>query len=80
MPKSQGGVMLSFKVLTLIISLCNITSVEDNRSNWTELKNVEKYQLECRIWYMDCAEKDPLDFKEMPNDRIVKCMRKRWPK
>jgi len=69
--ESQGGLMLSLQTLTLIVSLCQISALEDNKSKWTELKNVEKYQLECRVWYMDCIK------KEIANDRIEKCMRKR---
>lgn len=68
--------MLDMAIITLIISLCNITSVEDNKSSWTELKNVEKYQLECRVWYMDCVE-NLAKINECKTEHIEKCMRKR---
>lgn len=68
--------MLDFKILTMIISLCQITSVEDNKSKWTELKNVEKYQKECRVWYMDCIEKKA-GISMYKLDHMIECMKER---
>lgn len=68
--------MLDLKILTMIISLCKISALEDKKSKWTELQNVEKYQLECRIWYMDCVKKEA--GKNMYKiDHMEKCIRKR---
>jgi hypothetical protein len=68
--------VLTFEIIALIISLCNFTSVEDNKSNWTELKNVEKYQIECRVWYMDCMEKKSGVSTYSPKN-IKKCIKER---
>lgn len=68
--------MLDMAILTFIVSLCQISALEDNKSKWTELKNVEKYQLECRIWYMDCVEKEA-GISEYKTKHIQTCMKKR---
>lgn len=68
--------MASLKILTMIISLCQITSVEDNKSSWTELQKVERYQRDCRVWYIDCYEKNFLTIN-ISEKNIAKCMRER---
>ena len=45
------------QILAMVISLCNIQSLEDVRGKWTKLQAVERYQKECRIWYIDCLKK-----------------------
>ena len=60
----------------MIISLCNVSALEDNGSKWTELAKVEKYQKECRVYYIDCYEKN---YKNLKNNQeaIVKCIKDR---
>jgi hypothetical protein len=66
---------MTVKILALIVSLCQITSVEDNKSNWTELKNVEKYQKECRVWYINCYKKAT----GITHNKLTTCIEKRNP-
>jgi hypothetical protein len=66
---------MTVEILALIVSLCRITSVEDNKSNWTELKNVEKYQKECRVWYIDCFNKKTSQVSG--TDQLQKCIKER---
>lgn len=40
---------MSLEVLKIIVMLCNINSLEDRKSRWTELQVVEKYQRDCRV-------------------------------
>lgn len=71
--------MLDMAILTFIVSLCQISALEDNKSKWTELKNVEKYQLECRIWYMDCVEKEA-GINRYLTKHVQKCIKNRLKK
>jgi hypothetical protein len=68
--------MVTLEVLTLIISLCGITALEDNRSKWTELQNVEKYQNKCRVYYIDCHKKQEKLYKT-DAEKITICIRER---
>jgi hypothetical protein len=76
--------MISLEILTMIISLCNISALEDNRSKWTELAKVEKYQKECRVYYIDCYEKNYKNLKNIHGkhwvynqEAIIKCIKDR---
>lgn len=76
--------MISLEILTMIISLCNVSALEDNGSKWTELAKVEKYQKECRVSYMDCYIKNLKANKKRhgntlqhDHEAITKCIRDR---
>ena len=76
--------MISLEILTMIISLCSISALEDNISKWTELAKVEKYQKECRVSYMDCYIKNLKANKKRSgntlqhdHEAITKCIRDR---
>jgi hypothetical protein len=64
---------MSFEVLKLIIMMCSINALEDSRSNWTELPKIEKYQRNCRVWYIDCYK------RKEGNDRLIQCIKERNP-
>jgi len=80
--------MISLEILTMIISLCNVSALEDrskvSRAKWTELAKVEKYQKECRVSYMDCYIKNLKANKKRSgntlqhdHEAITKCIRDR---
>ena len=76
--------MISLEILTMIISLCNVSALKDNGNKWTELAKVEKYQKECRVSYMDCYIKNLKANKKRSgntlqhdHEAITKCIRDR---
>ena len=76
--------MISLEILTMIISLCSISALEDNRSKWNELAKVENYQKQCRVSYIDCYIKNLKANKKRhgnilihDHEAIIKCIRDR---
>lgn len=76
--------MISLEILTMIISLCNVSATKDIGNKWTELAKVEKYQKECRVSYMDCYIKNLKANKKRSgntlqhdHEAITKCIRDR---
>lgn len=68
--------MIKLKVLKMIIMLCAVNSLEDTHGKWTELHNIEKYQRDCRVWYIDCYDNS----SGSVDSRLTKCIKKRQPK
>ena len=72
---------MSLEVLRVIISLCAINSLEDTKGKWTELPVIERYQKECRVWYIDCysAVLKKSNAFTGESDMLNECIRKRSP-
>ena len=70
---------MSIEILRLIISLCAINSLEDTKGKWTELPVIERYQKECRVWYIDCYKKVTDQSKNYGAQSLTECIRKRSP-
>lgn len=47
---------MTLEVLKIIILICSTTSVEDNSSNWSEFKQMQAHQRECREELYKCFD------------------------
>lgn len=62
---------MTLEILKVIISLCAINALEDTKGKWTELDKIEKYQKDCRVWYIRCYEGKNIG---PPSDKIKQCI------
>jgi len=69
---------MTLEILTLITMLCNVTALEDKKSNWTELKYVENYQKKCRVYYLDCYKKQEKMYRTA-SEKMHICIIERKP-
>jgi len=60
---------MNIELLKMIILICSTTSVEDNSSSWTEYKNLQVHQKECREYFYSC--------NPVGASGLIKCDRKR---
>lgn len=67
--------MIDLEILKIIIMLCSINALEDSKGSWTELPKIEKYQKECRVWYIDCYKKAT----GITHNKLTTCIEKRNP-
>lgn len=70
---------MGYELLAMVISLCSIQALEDQKSKWTELQVVEKYRKDCVVWYIDCIDKEPgkglAGIKH--TEHLISCIKKR---
>ena len=61
--------MITAEILTLMVSLCQVSSLEDTRGKWAKLQETAKFQHECLIEYISCYEKN--------SGNIIQCIKVR---
>ncbi len=64
---------MTVEILKVIIALCAINSIEDNKSDWMEFKKMQKLQRECRVYYYNCFEEKKKGSMAIFERHIIEC-------